>query len=114
MAKPRRHGVEQGLQGPMTISPNTESEAGEAALDRELKALIADVLGLDPAQAAAFDRESGLFGHLPELDSMAVAGLLTEMEDRLGIVIEDDDVDGEMLETYGGLLAFARAKLDPR
>ena len=29
----------------------------------------------------------------------------------LGIVIEDDDVDGEMLETYGGLLAFARAKL---
>jgi acyl carrier protein len=42
---------------------------------------------------------------------MAVAGLLTEMEDRLGIVIEDDDVDGEMLETYGGLLAFAKAKL---
>jgi acyl carrier protein len=114
MAKPRRHGVEQGLQGPMTTSPNTKSEAGEAALDRELKALIADVLGLDQAQAAAFGPDSGLFGHLPELDSMAVAGLLTEMEDRLGIVIEDDDVDGEMLETYGGLLAFARAKLDPR
>jgi acyl carrier protein len=42
-----------------------------------------------------------------------VAGLLTEMEDRFGIVIEDDDVDGEMLETYGGLRAFAHAKLDP-
>jgi acyl carrier protein len=114
MAKPRRHGVEQGLQGPMTTSPNTESEAAEGALDRELKALIADVLGLDQTQAAAFGPDSGLFGHLPELDSMAVAGLLTEMEDRLGIVIEDDDVDGEMLETYGGLLAFARAKLNPR
>ena len=86
----------------------------EAGLDRELKGLIADVLGLEPAQAEAFGPESGLFGHLPELDSMAVAGLLTEMEDRLGIVIEDDDVDGEMLETYGGLLAFAKAKLDPR
>jgi acyl carrier protein len=96
------------------IIPNLDSAAGEAALDRELKALIADVLGLDPAQAAAFRADSGLFGHLPELDSMAVAGLLTEMEDRLGIVIEDDDVDGEMLETYGGLLAFARAKLGPR
>ena len=35
---------------------------------------------------------------------------LTEMEDRMNIVIEDDDVDGEMLETYGGLLAFAEAK----
>ena len=42
---------------------------------------------------------------------MAVAGLLTEMEDRLDIVIEDEDVDGEMLETYGGLLAFAEAKV---
>jgi len=98
----------------MTTLPNIDSEAGEAALDTELKALIADVLGLDPDQASGFGPESGLFGHLPELDSMAVAGLLTEMEDRLGIVIEDDDVDGEMLETYGGLLAFARAKLDPR
>jgi acyl carrier protein len=98
----------------MTILPNVGSAEGEAALDRELKALIADVLGLDPAQAAGFGPDSGLFGHLPELDSMAVAGLLTEMEDRLGIVIEDDDVDGEMLETYGALKAFAKAKLDPR
>ena len=98
----------------MTTIPNIDNAADDAALDSELKALIADVLGLDPAQAAAFGAESGLFGHLPELDSMAVAGLLTEMEDRLGIVIEDDDVDGEKLEPYGGLLAFARAKLDDR
>lgn len=97
-----------------TFGSPIDNPAGEAALDRELKSVIADVLGLDPAQAEAFGPETGLFGHLPELDSMAVAGLLTEMEDRLGIVIEDDDVDGEMLETYGGLLAFARAKLDPR
>ena len=41
---------------------------------------------------------------------MAVAGLLTEMEDRLGIVIDDDEIDGELLENYGSLLAFARAK----
>ncbi len=94
----------------MTTSQNLD----DAGLDRELKSLIADVLGIAPAQADALAVDSGLFGHLPELDSMAVAGLLTEMEDRLGIVIEDDDVDGEMLETYGGLLAFAKAKLNPR
>ena len=41
---------------------------------------------------------------------MAVAGLLTEIEDQLDIVIDDDEVDGEMLETFGSLLAFARAK----
>ncbi|MBU2587339.1 MAG: acyl carrier protein [Alphaproteobacteria bacterium] len=97
----------------MNITPIIDGQLDEDALDQQLQTLIADVLGLDPAQAAAFDSDSGLFGHLPELDSMAVAGLLTEMEDRLGIVIEDDDVDGEMLETYGGLRAFARAKLDP-
>lgn len=97
----------------MSITPIIDGQLDEDALDQQLQTLIADVLGLDPAQAAAFDADSGLFGHLPELDSMAVAGLLTEMEDRLGIVIEDDDVDGEMLETYGGLRAFAHAKLDP-
>lgn len=98
----------------MTTFSNMDTEAGGAALEAELKALIGDVLGLDAAQAQAFGPDTGLFGHLPELDSMAVAGLLTEMEDRLGIVIEDDDVDGEMLENFGGLLAFARAKLDQR
>lgn len=97
----------------MNSNPIMQSGLDEAALDQQLKALIADVLGLDQAQAAGFGPDTGLFGHLPELDSMAVAGLLTEMEDRLGFVIEDDDVDGEMLETYGGLLAFAQAKLDP-
>ena len=82
-----------------------------AAIDEVLKSVIADVLGIDAEQAEAFTPDTGLFGHLPELDSMAVAGLLTEMEDRLDIMIEDDDVDGEMLETYGGLLAFAEAKI---
>ncbi|MEE4538243.1 MAG: acyl carrier protein [Erythrobacter sp.] len=85
-----------------------------AALNQELKAIIAETLGLETQQAEALAPESGLFGHLPELDSMAVAGLLTEMEDRLAIVIDDEDVDGEILETYGALLAFAEAKLAER
>jgi len=82
-----------------------------SATDRILRQVLQDVLGLSPERAAAFTAETGLFGHLPELDSMAVAGLLTEIEDRLGIVIEDDEVDGEMLETYGALLCFVTAKL---
>ena len=78
--------------------------------DRKLRRILSDVLGLTEDQVEELTPDTGLFGHLPELDSMAVAGLLTEMEDRLGIVIDDEDVDGEMLETYGGLLAFAEAK----
>lgn len=78
--------------------------------DRMLREVLRDVLGLTSDRVAGFTPETGLFGHLPELDSMAVAGLLTEIEDRLGIVIEDDEVDGEMLETYGALLGFVAAK----
>lgn len=80
--------------------------------DRKLRAILSDVLGLKPGQADAFTAETGLFGELPELDSMAVAGLLTEMEDRLDITIDEDEIDGEVFETYGTLLAFARAKLE--
>ena len=75
-----------------------------------VRGVLADVLGLDAARVAAFDDTTPLFGALPELDSMAVAGVLTELEDRLGIVIDDDEVDGAMLETFGALVAFAAGK----
>lgn len=82
----------------------------DATVEATVRAILADVLGLDPIRVAAFDAGSGLFGSLPELDSLAVAGLLTEIEDRLGILIDDDEVDGEMLASFGNLVAFAQAK----
>ena len=84
----------------------TDGEEVEATL----RAVLADVLGLPEARVAAFDESSPLFGALPEFDSMAVAGLLTELEERLGILIEDHEVDADMMETFGALLSFARAK----
>jgi len=82
-----------------------------AGTDKILRAVLRDVLALDAKRVAAFDDATPLFGSLPELDSMAVAGVLTELEDRLGILIEDDEVDGEMLETYGALRCFAERKV---
>jgi acyl carrier protein len=79
-------------------------------VERALRAVLADVLGLDAERVRGFDAASPLFGALPEFDSMAVAGLLTELEERLGIVIEDHEVDADMLETFGSLLTFTRAK----
>lgn len=78
--------------------------------DRKLRQILEEVLGLAPGLADSFTDDSGLFGELPELDSMAVAGLLTEMEDRFGIVIDEDEVDGEIFATYGDLLAFTVKK----
>jgi acyl carrier protein len=79
--------------------------------DTIIRSILADLLGLSAAQVAVMDAGTELFGALPELDSMAVAGLLTEMEDRLGITIDDDDVDGELFATFGNLVEFAKAKL---
>jgi acyl carrier protein len=79
-------------------------------VDRTLRAVLSDVLGLPRERVAAFTEASPLFGALPEFDSMAVAGLLTELEERLGILIEDHEVDADILETYGHLLTFSRAK----
>jgi acyl carrier protein len=75
-----------------------------------LRAIMADVLGLGTARAAALTSDSELFGALPEFDSMAVAVVITEMEDRLVIIVDDDEVDGELFATFGNLLDFCRAK----
>ncbi|WP_375394636.1 acyl carrier protein [uncultured Sphingomonas sp.] len=83
---------------------------GKTPIDETVRAVLADILGLSPERVAAFRPETPLFGALPELDSMAVAGVLTELEDRLGIVIDDDEVDGEMLETFGALTEFAASR----
>jgi acyl carrier protein len=92
----------------MTSSTGLSAEHSET--DVRLREILRDVLGLDAGRVASFDAKTGLFGHIPELDSMAVAGLLTEIEDRMGFVIEDDEVEAELLETFGALLAFAEAK----
>jgi acyl carrier protein len=80
-------------------------------VDGQVRAVLAEALGLAPDRVAGFTDDTPLFGALPELDSMAVAGVLTELEDRTGILIEDDEVDGDMLETFGALTGFVRRKL---
>jgi acyl carrier protein len=81
-----------------------------SAISDIVRDVLRDVLSIDAQRAAAFDDDTLLFGALPELDSMAVAGLLTELEDRLGIIIDDDDVDGDLLATFGSLSDYALRK----
>ncbi len=78
-------------------------DSGE--VEATLRALLVEVLGISPARVAKFNDETELFGALPEFDSMAVANLLTGIEERLGILIEDDDVEAEDFMTFGRLLS---------
>lgn len=75
--------------------------------DATLRTLLSDILALPVTRVAEFDESTELFGALPEFDSMAVANLLTGIEERFGVLIEDDEVEAEDFMTYGRLLAFA-------
>jgi acyl carrier protein len=77
-------------------------------VDAVLRDLLAETLGMPRKHVAGFNSDTALFGALPEFDSMAVAHFLTALEERLGVIIEDDDVEAEDFETFGTLLTFAR------
>ncbi len=78
----------------------------EVIAEVTLRELLSEVLGLAEDQVSGFADSTALFGSLPEFDSMAVANFLTALEERLGIIIEDDDVDAEDFASFGSLLAF--------
>ena len=90
-------------KGDRIVALNDSGEVVET-----VRALLVDVLSLPKSRVAKFDDETELFGALPEFDSMAVATLLTEMEERLGILIEDEDVEAEDLMTFGRLVSLAK------
>ena len=79
-------------------------------VQREVIVVVGRVLDLG-GRTHAFGEQTRLLGSIPELDSMAVATLITSLEEHFGIVIEDDDVDGATFATVGSLTHFVRSKL---
>lgn len=77
---------------------------------RQVSGLLDEVLSLR-GRAAFFKRDTHLLGAIPELDSMAVVSLITTLEERFGIVIDDDEIDGAIFSTLGSLVDFVAAKL---
>lgn len=92
-----------------TIS-NASQENASQEIVADVAALLAETLALSPQSAAALDRQTLLFGNLPELDSMAVATVLTALEDRFGILIDDEEVSAELFESVGSLADFVAMK----
>ena len=79
---------------------------------REVVQVLEEVLRLD-GRSATFTCDTHLLGAIPELDSMAVVALLTGLEERFGIAVDDDDIDGETFATVGALADFVSAKIEP-
>ena len=72
--------------------------------------VLDEVLSLN-GRASSFTRDTPLLGAIPELDSMAVVGLITQLEENFAITVEDDDIDGDTFSTVGSLVDFVTQKL---
>lgn len=79
-------------------------------IDKEVLQVLDEVLSLG-GRGLSFGPATHLLGAVPELDSMAVVSLIGALEDRLGITVADDEIDGSTFETVGSLTAFVRARL---
>lgn len=79
-------------------------------VQKEVVAIVDRVLDMR-GRGAALNASSPLLGHVPELDSMAVATLITSLEERFGFTIADDEIDGSAFQTIGTLVEFVNGKL---
>jgi acyl carrier protein len=77
---------------------------------KEVLAALDEVLSLG-GRTSAFDRNTPLLGAIPELDSMAVVTLITTLEERFDIVVDDDDIDGSTFASVGSLVDFVAGKV---
>ena len=76
----------------------------------EVLRVLDEVLSLG-GRAKSFNADTPLLGAIPELDSMAVVSLITAFEEQLGVVVDDDEIDGETFGTVGTLVDFVQGKL---
>ena len=76
----------------------------------EVQQVLDEVLSLG-GRAKSFSTDTPLLGAIAELDSMAVVALITTLEERFGIAIGDDEVDGSSFATVGSLVELVSAHL---
>lgn len=77
-------------------------------IQKELLHLLDDVLSLK-GRALGFDADTALLGSMPELDSMAVVSVITAIEERFGVGIADDEIDGAVFASVGSLVEFVES-----
>jgi acyl carrier protein len=72
----------------------------------ELRALIAEIVGLDPGTTADLPDDTPLLDGTIGLSSRGGARLLIEIRERFGVDVAGEDLALRSLETLGTLTAF--------
>ena len=75
----------------------------------DVRKILVETLGIEN-RAGSLTASTPLFGSLPELDSLAVVELVTALEDRFNIVVDDSEFTGDTFETVGTLAEFVERK----
>ena len=76
----------------------------------EVLRILDEVLSLG-GRAMKFEASTPLLGAIPELDSMAVVTLITTLEERFGILVDDDEISGDTFASVGSVTEFVAGKL---
>jgi acyl carrier protein len=76
----------------------------------KLRGLLRETLNLE-SRADLLTPDSRLLGALPELDSMAVVGVVAAIESDYGIKIAGHELSAELFSTVGTLNEFIEQKL---
>ena len=74
-----------------------------------IRNILRDTLQLGD-RAERLTAGSRLLGDIPELDSMAVVTLITMIEERYGITVDDDELSADTFATVGSLVEFVSRK----
>lgn len=75
----------------------------------KVKNLIDEVLNLGGG-AQSWSADTPLLGAVPQLDSMAVVRVVSEIERVFGFHFEDDEISADLFATLGGLVSFIASK----
>ena len=76
----------------------------------DVKKVLADSLQLG-GRVQSYNASTPLLGSLPELDSMAVIGVIEALERHFGFTVHDDEISADTFATLGSLSAFVDQKL---
>jgi acyl carrier protein len=74
----------------------------------EIQEILVRTLGLHD-RSEVLDESTQLLGSLPELDSLAVLEIITNIEEHFGFEVDEADMRGEVFETLGSLAAYVDA-----
>jgi acyl carrier protein len=81
------------------------SDRSSDAVTTEVLRILRETVG-DHALPREVGEHTRLLGEIAELDSMALLGLLTRVEERFDVRIDDSRIEAAIFETVGSLTRF--------